>query len=153
MPVDEYNMMGLWRPWRWLDTIAEAVKKESAKPKLNVEFSTCAGELNVVSGRLTSLEQSVLQGTKRQVQGYNGLNSAQPRRPWGSTQTLLCEHNRVKHSCSDGHVAGIDVNPTHRYGSFARVFICLLCKHLTVKLQFVHTLCLYLTGFLHLVGV
>ena len=53
---------------------------------------------------MTSLEQSVLQGTQRQVQGYNGSNSAQFRRPWSATQTFPFEHNRVKHLCSGGHV-------------------------------------------------
>ena len=97
MSVEEYNMMGLWRPWRWLDVITKAMKKESAKPRMSVELSTCAGEINAVSGRFASLEQSVLQGTKRQVQGYNGSNNAQLRRAWGSTQALPPEHGRVKH--------------------------------------------------------
>ena len=100
--------MGLWRPWKWLDVIIEAVKQESTKRRISPKFSTCVGEINMLCERLTSLEQSVLQGTKRQVQGSNGSNFAQPRLPWGSTQTLPSEHNRVKHPCSDGHVTGIE---------------------------------------------
>ena len=53
--------------------------------------------------RISGLGQLVLQGDKRQVQGSNWLNPAQPRRPWGSTQTLLSRHNRVKHPCRDSH--------------------------------------------------
>ena len=108
MSMDEYGLMGLWKPWEWLDIITDAVQCQSAKPKVKSRQITCAGEINVVSRRLTSLEQPVLQGYKRQVQGYNWLNPAQPSRPWGSTQTLPSEHNRVKHPCSDGHVTGIE---------------------------------------------
>ena len=53
--------------------------------------------------RMSGLGQLVLQGHKRQVQGSNWSNPAQPRRPWGSTQILLSRHNRVKHPCRDSH--------------------------------------------------
>ena len=45
----------------------------------------------------------MLRGYKRQVQGSNGLNPAQPRRPLGSTQTIPPEHSRVQYPCSGGH--------------------------------------------------
>ena len=53
--------------------------------------------------RESGLGQSVLQGYTRQVQGYNGSNSAQPERPWGSTQTLPARHNKAQRPCQDGH--------------------------------------------------
>ena len=43
MSIDEYNMMGLWRPWKWLDVIIEAVKQESTKPRMSSKFSRCEG--------------------------------------------------------------------------------------------------------------
>ena len=52
---------------------------------------------------LTSSCQQVLGGYKWQMQGSNGLNSAQLGQARGSTQTIPSEHNRVKHPCSDGH--------------------------------------------------
>ena len=51
----------------------------------------------------TDIEQSVLRGSKRRVQGSNGLNSARLSRPRGSTQTFPSEHDRVQYACSDGH--------------------------------------------------
>ena len=45
----------------------------------------------------------MLQGYARQVQGYNGSNSAQPERPWDSTQTLPSRHNKAQRPCQDGH--------------------------------------------------
>ena len=51
----------------------------------------------------TDIEQSVLRGSKRRVQGSNGLNSARLSRPRGSTQTRPSDHNRVQYLCSDGH--------------------------------------------------
>ena len=64
---------------------------------------------NVVCGkrqqdisRRRGLEQSVLQGCKRQVQGSNGLNPAQPRRPWGSTQTIPSRRNEAQRPRRDG---------------------------------------------------
>ena len=31
MSIDEYNLMGLWKNWEWLDVIEEAMKKNSSK--------------------------------------------------------------------------------------------------------------------------
>ena len=55
------------------------------------------------SGSQHDLAQSVFRGSRRQVQGSNGLNPAQLRRPLGSTQILPPRHIRVKHSCQSGH--------------------------------------------------
>ena len=52
--------------------------------------------------RIVGPGRPVLQGYKRQVQGSNRLNPAQPCRPWGSTQIVPSEHNRTQRSCSDG---------------------------------------------------
>ena len=51
---------------------------------------------------MTGLGQPVLRGFRRQVQGSNGLNPAQPCRPLGSTQMFPPRHNRVKHHCQSG---------------------------------------------------
>ena len=55
------------------------------------------------SGNQDDLGQLVLRGSKRQVQGSNGSNPAQPCRPLGSTQTPLLRHNRVKFPCQSSH--------------------------------------------------
>ena len=101
--IDEYNLMGWWRSWEWLDPTEDAIKHQSTKTRRSSRNKMCAGEFNVLHGSVTSLEQPVLQGYKRQVQGSTGSNSAQSRRPWGSTQTLPSEHNRVQYPCLDGH--------------------------------------------------
>ena len=107
MSIDEYNFMGLRKPWEWLDVITEAVKHESAKPSRSLNQRMCKGEINVLCKHGGSLEQSVLHGYTRQVQGSNGSNPAQTDRPWGSTQIFPSEHNRVQYPCSDGHVKDV----------------------------------------------
>ena len=64
------------------------------------------------------LGQLVLQGRKRPVQGSNGLNPAQPRRPWGPTRTGPSGHNRVQYLCPDGHATSMGCC-SHTLGGFA----------------------------------
>ena len=60
----------------------------------------------------------VLWGFKRQVQGSNGLNPAQPCRPQGLTRTVPSGHNRVQYPCPDGHADGMGYC-SHTLGGFA----------------------------------
>ena len=71
-------------------------------------------QLNHHAMRIAGPGQPVLQGYKRQVQGFNGLNPAQLGRPWGSTQIVPSEHNRTQRSWSDGRASarGIAHIPT-----------------------------------------
>ena len=53
--------------------------------------------------RPTGSGQLVLRRYKQQVQGYNGLNSAQPGCLLGSTRTLPSRHNEAQRPRQDGH--------------------------------------------------
>ena len=83
--------------------------------KGNYAIDLRGDKLNAVTG---DLGQLVLQGYKRQVQGSNGSNPAQPRRPWGLTRTDPSGHNRVRHPCPDGHARGMGYC-SHTLGGFA----------------------------------
>ena len=95
-----------WEQWKWLKYLSDDRRGRHNRGK------TRQGTLNSVTKgcqhnkQLTDLGQVVLQGYNRQVQGSNGLNSAQPDRPWGSTQTVPIGHNRVKRPCLVGRVTG-----------------------------------------------
>ena len=81
MSIDEYNLMGLWEPWEWIDVITYVVTKKSTKLDARSNPRLCAGEINVLCGHGGSLEQSVLQGYKRQV---HGVQRVEPRPAWPS---------------------------------------------------------------------
>ena len=92
----------------WVQILLARLGNNKAKDEYRIGrremYSVVSDELTRQRRKNSSgLGQPVLQGYKRQVQGYNGSNSAHPRRPWGSTQTLPSRHNRVKHPCQDGH--------------------------------------------------
>ena len=46
--LDEYNMMGLWKQWRWIDVITGAIENKSAKIEKFGQNKLCKGELNTI---------------------------------------------------------------------------------------------------------
>ena len=81
MSMDECNFMVLWEPWEWMDVIVDVVKHEGTKPSKSHAEGMCVGEINMLCEYGGSLEQSVLQGNKRQV---HEVQRVQPCPAWPS---------------------------------------------------------------------
>ena len=117
--IDEYELMGQWNQWEWLNVI-NMLETSTQRRKSNI-FKLCPRcrcqqqrTENAFVGDSPQrrenendcqkdLGQSVLQGYKRQVQGSNGPNAAQLGRPWCSTQTLPPRHNQIQRPRQGGH--------------------------------------------------
>ena len=126
LSVDECGLFGKWERWEWLDVVynheqfhSERGDEQGARRPSGGEFHIC-GRVNnsqrmrsrggachtTIVNRNSSqsdLGQPVLQRFKRQVQGSNELNPAQPRRPWGSTQPFPSRHNEAQRLRQGGH--------------------------------------------------
>ena len=114
--IDEYEPIGQWKEWEWSHMINSCVQVNGDGTQKNNNGKLCRGEINLCKRSIQTthyttesrnsshldLGQSVLQGYKRQVQGFNGLQPALPCRPWGSAQTLPSRHNEAQRPRQDG---------------------------------------------------
>ena len=80
--IDEYNLMGLWKPWEWIDVITYAVTRKSAKPDERSNPRLCAGEINVLC-RHGGERRKQTMPQKQQLQFVGGF----PGRPHNTTTT------------------------------------------------------------------
>ena len=72
--------------WEWL----QHLRRNTKRSDMTKSSFTNSDTLNLLTGgkRRTGSRSQVLQEFNWQVQGYNGLNAAQPDQPWGSTLTF-----------------------------------------------------------------
>ena len=49
MSMDEYNLVGVWKPWEWLDVITCAIEYKSAKIQKFKQGNVFKGELNIIN--------------------------------------------------------------------------------------------------------
>ena len=105
----EYLNGNNWKDWEWLQYL-QGTKTIKQRAKLE---SVCVGDVNILSSQTTTnVWRQVLQGTNWQVQGTNGVNSAQPDQPWGSTLTF---QPRAGVSCGTGLRHGVTMHPRGRH--------------------------------------
>ena len=47
MSIDEYQLLGQWRKWEWLDTITNTIEQKKYKGSKQERVNLCRGETNM----------------------------------------------------------------------------------------------------------
>ena len=120
--IDEYNLMGQWGEWEWLDVINNSTQNHKCGDPKQKEKKMCLGIINLCYPNDSSMQRrtmirnsnqiglghQVLRGFQRRVEGSSGTSmptgrSAQLCRPRGSTQTLPSRHDGAQRLRRDGN--------------------------------------------------